>query len=175
MEETINICEECRFHVSVSIQKQKKSSIEHVLSSMDLLTIWEGIQARVNDMVEFSSSSGELLIFPYFLLVLIESSRMIIQQHIGIVLQLNNEVLMEERDETWSYSTEEILEKCGKLILNLVHRPTIRFLKKIKKSNQFLNKVKAKVERAVAKARTKLAKIFVKKRKLESPLVVQEN
>ena len=37
-----------------------------------------------------------------------------------------------------------------------------------------MNKVKAKVERAVAKATTKSTKIFVAKRKLEGPLVVRQ-
>ena len=86
-----------------------------LLSFMDLLTIWEGIEARVSDVIEFSSPSRELLIFTYLLLVPIENSRTIIQQHVRIVLRFNNEGLIERWDETWSYSTEEILEKVWKL------------------------------------------------------------
>ena len=77
---------------------------------MDVFTIWEGIQARVSDMIEFSSS-GEFLLFTYFLPVPIKSSRTIIQQLIRIVLRFNNEGLIEKWDEAWSYSTEEILEE----------------------------------------------------------------
>ena len=81
------------------------------MPSIDLLAIWEGIQAQVSDMIEFSSPTGELSIFTYLLQVPIECSRPIIQQHMVIVLQFNNEVLIEKRDETWSYSTEKMLEK----------------------------------------------------------------
>ena len=52
---------------------------------MDLLTIWEGIEARVSDVIELSSPSRELLILTRLLLVPIENSRINIQQHVQIM------------------------------------------------------------------------------------------
>ena len=103
---TTNICEECRGHIFAYTQKQRTSSIAHVLSSVNLLTIWEGIQARVSDMIEFLSPSGELLLFTDLFLGPIESSRTILQLHMRIVLGFSNERLIEKWDETRSYSTE---------------------------------------------------------------------
>ncbi len=89
--------------------------IHMLLSFMDLLTIWDGVDARVSDVVNVTSPQRDMLVFSYMLLIPIENSRKVVQQHVRVVLRFNDDGLIERWDETWSYTTEEILEKVWNL------------------------------------------------------------
>lgn len=87
-----------------------------LLAMMHWVTPWNSLEAEVGKQLSITSPAPNTMVLVFLVNVPIERSKKPpVKQYVRVVLRFNDKGLIDRWNETWTYSTEEVLEKVWNL------------------------------------------------------------